>query len=145
MKQTIVHIEHDNAGIVAGTGRQTLDNLLKLILERMERIEAELQSVHSPTSGKQTGASGKPKSKSRCKSFKCWNCGGKGHVARELRLTQEAAGCGEAGKRETLGAKHARVNKRFMGLEKSLKRLYLRSQPVPRKNLLSTDRLMVYP
>ena len=75
MRQTVAHIEHDDAEIVAGTVHHTRDDPLKLILERMERIEAELQAVRSQTLQKQTGARGKP--------FKCWNCGGEGHAAKD--------------------------------------------------------------
>ena len=72
MRQTVTHIEHDDAEIVAGTAHHTRDDPLKLILER---IEAELQAVRSQTLQKQTGARGKP--------FKCWNCGGEGHAAKD--------------------------------------------------------------
>ena len=49
MRQTVAHIEHDDAEIVAGTVHHARDDPLKLILERMERIEAELQAVRSQT------------------------------------------------------------------------------------------------
>ena len=85
-KQTVSQVDIDGSAIVAGTAHHARDDPLKLILERMERIEAELHAVRSPTSLQQPGASGgggRPKQRSRCKPFKCWNCGGEGHAAKD--------------------------------------------------------------
>ena len=43
---------------MAGPAHQTRDDPLKLILERMDRIEAELQAVRSPAPREQAGAIG---------------------------------------------------------------------------------------
>ena len=87
-KQTVSQVDIDGSAlaIVAGTAHHARDDPLKLILERMERIEAELHAVRSPTSLQQPGASGgggRPKQRSRCRPFKCWNCGGEGHAAKD--------------------------------------------------------------
>ena len=79
MKQTVAQIDPE---IVAGAAHQTRDDPLKLILERMDRIEAELQAVRSPAPREQAGATGGGRPRSRSKPFKCWNCGGEGHAAK---------------------------------------------------------------
>ena len=81
MKQTVSQIATDDSAIVAGTAHR--DDPLKMILKRMERIETELQAVHSPTPRQQSGASGRSRQRSRSRPFKCWNCGGEGHAAKD--------------------------------------------------------------
>jgi len=62
------------------------DDIMKLILERMDRIETELKSIRrlpasessrAPSHGRWGGRS------SQSNPGNCWNCGGEGHLARD--------------------------------------------------------------
>ena len=58
MKGSMFQVGTNDSAIVAGTAHHAQDDPLKMILERMERIEAELQAVRSPPSRQQSEASG---------------------------------------------------------------------------------------
>ena len=71
----------DDSEIVVGAA-QFRDDPLKLILERMDKIEAELKAVRRPSSPGQLSSGNRQRQVSRSKPLVCWNCGGEGHVSR---------------------------------------------------------------
>jgi len=81
-----VSLESESTEAVATMSARTQDDVMKMILERMDRIETELKSVRqlpasessrAPSRGRWRGRS------SRSNPGNCWNCGGEGHLARD--------------------------------------------------------------
>lgn len=82
-----VSVEGSNTEMVAAMGIRTQDNTMKLILERMERLETELKNSRQSPSRQQPTGDNRPSSRGRWRGRSnpgnCWNCGGEGHLARD--------------------------------------------------------------
>jgi len=82
--------DDDETGVIAAAAKTPLDDTLKQLLRRIDRIEAELRTVQqSGVAKQQEGLGGErdegPKwrrPRSRSKPLTCWNCGGEGHLSR---------------------------------------------------------------
>lgn len=81
-----VSLESESTKTVATMSARTQDDVMKMILERMDRLETELKSVRqlpasessrAPSRGRWRGRS------PRSNPGNCWNCGGEGHLARD--------------------------------------------------------------
>ena len=77
--------DHDS-NVIGAASSQLRNDPLQQILERMDRLETELQSVRQPQKVGPSGDRGstssrKPRSRERVPT--CWNCGGEGHLARD--------------------------------------------------------------
>ena len=101
MPVQIAHVDEteEEAAAVTAVASTKWEDPLQMILRRMEKLEADLKSVHQqgPPRSKSRGPN-----RSRPKTTICWNCRGEDHIAPKLSLsiTEDEA----AGKRTTLGA-----------------------------------------
>ena len=71
----------EDSGVVA-TATRLWDDSLKILLQRMDHMEANLKAAHQPVRPRQLNNSGggsKQWQKVRSKPLVCWNCGGEGH------------------------------------------------------------------
>ncbi len=79
-------VESESTETVAAASAKAQDDTMKLILERMNRIETELKNVHQqqqPAGGSRAGRGRWRGRSSRSYSRNCWNCGGEGNLARD--------------------------------------------------------------
>ena len=72
--------------VIGAASSQLRNDPLQQILERVDRLETELQSVRQPqkvdpSSDRGSTSSRNPWSRERVPT--CWNCGGEGHLARD--------------------------------------------------------------
>ena len=71
----------EEAGAVAPTAVQGSSEL-KVILERMNQMETQLMEMRRPSTRDFSRGRGRMRG-GRSGSWNCWNCGGRGHIARE--------------------------------------------------------------
>lgn len=86
-----VCMESGNAEVVVVANTRAQDDTMKLILERMDRIEMELKSAQQqPVGGSGPSSRGQWRRRSSGSNpGNCWNCGGEGHLARNCPTSRK--------------------------------------------------------
>lgn len=84
-----VYEESESVGAVATTSSKTQDDTMKLILERMERMETELKEARQLARSESGRGRGRWRGRSRPRFRSCWTCGGEGHLARDCPTSKK--------------------------------------------------------
>ena len=88
MNQVSEGVDEDSS-VAAATTQRPSD--LKLVLERMERLETQLKELQQPPGSR---SSGRGRGRRGAGRRSCWNCGGEGHIARDCPSPKSTRGQG---------------------------------------------------